>query len=330
VQIKSYLCTKFVFLFNPIMKKIISFFAFVAIVLTFAACGGNTPELKDFFVQVNTLTAIDASFTITPLDQEANYFWYIYPKYKYEMALDQGKCSSEEEYVEDILAEWAQLDAGSWDILGQKGIFTISEGDVRNIITGNYFKELAPNYEHCLAICKIDADKNRDGEIFFYPFKTLIPEGYVDLGLPSERLWTTKYIFKNGQPAYYTFNEAYNLFDNIAYYERFPTKEIWGELWDYCTWTWGTNDGMNGYWVVSKTNGNKIFLPAAGYKDKNGVTKDVGYTGVYWTKDIGDNNNSHYAAIFTNGSFNRLSYADQNSFLVCLYCPDGETCYNYK
>ena len=306
------------------MKKIISFFAFVAIVISFAACGGNTPELKDFTIEMKTLTARDASFTITPLDQEAEYFWYIYPKYKYETALNQGECSSEEEYVEDILAH---LDDGSWDILGQKGIFTISEGTVRKIITGNSNKTLAPNYEHCLAICKIDANKNRDGEIFFYHFKTLIPEGYVDLGLPSEILWTTKYVLQNSQPAYYTYAEARDLYASVDYYEWFPTKGMWGELRDYCTWTWGTNGNLNGYWVASKTNGNKIFLPAAGYKDKNGVTKDVGYTGIYWTDDTGDNNNSHYAAIFTNGSFNRFSYANNNSFSVCFYCPDGETYY---
>ncbi len=46
---------------------------------------------------------------------------------------------------------------------------------------------------------------------------------------------------------------------------RMPTAAEMDELLEHCTWTWTTQNGVNGYQVASKTNGNSIFLPAAGY-----------------------------------------------------------------
>jgi hypothetical protein len=47
---------------------------------------------------------------------------------------------------------------------------------------------------------------------------------------------------------------------------RMPTKAEQDELRNNCTWTWTTQNGVNGYKVTSKSNGNSIFLPAAGYR----------------------------------------------------------------
>ena len=47
---------------------------------------------------------------------------------------------------------------------------------------------------------------------------------------------------------------------------RMPTKAEQDELREKCTWTWTTQNGVNGYKVTSKSNGNSIFLPAAGYR----------------------------------------------------------------
>mgnify|MGYP004608888635 FL=1 len=48
---------------------------------------------------------------------------------------------------------------------------------------------------------------------------------------------------------------------------RMPTDAEWTELREQCTWTWTAQNGMNGYQVASKTNGNSIFLPAAGFRN---------------------------------------------------------------
>lgn len=45
---------------------------------------------------------------------------------------------------------------------------------------------------------------------------------------------------------------------------RLPTKDEALELVDNCEWTWTVQDDVTGYRVTSTTNGNSIFLPAAG------------------------------------------------------------------
>ena len=47
---------------------------------------------------------------------------------------------------------------------------------------------------------------------------------------------------------------------------RMPTDAEMTELRNNCTWTWAIQNGVKGYKVTSKTNGNSIFLPAAGYR----------------------------------------------------------------
>ena len=47
---------------------------------------------------------------------------------------------------------------------------------------------------------------------------------------------------------------------------RMPTDTEIAELHEQCTWIWTTQNGVNGYKVKSKNNGNSIFLPAAGFR----------------------------------------------------------------
>ena len=51
---------------------------------------------------------------------------------------------------------------------------------------------------------------------------------------------------------------------------RMPTDAEMTELRNNCTWTWTTQNGVNGY-KVTGTNGNSIFLPAAGYRDDSSL-----------------------------------------------------------
>ena len=64
---------------------------------------------------------------------------------------------------------------------------------------------------------------------------------------------------------------------------RMPTDAEWNELRRYCTWTWTTQNGVNGR-LVTASNGNSIFLPAAGYwLDTNPDIYSVGEEGSYWS-----------------------------------------------
>ncbi|PDP70030.1 hypothetical protein [Tannerella forsythia] len=68
---------------------------------------------------------------------------------------------------------------------------------------------------------------------------------------------------------------------------RMPTLVEIRELLDAnnCTWTWTTQDGKNGYEVKSKTNGNSIFLPAAGYRGGSELGS-AGSEGDYWSSSL--------------------------------------------
>ena len=63
---------------------------------------------------------------------------------------------------------------------------------------------------------------------------------------------------------------------------RMPTYDELDELRIKCTWEWTTQNGVNGYKVTSKINGNSIFLPAAGYRDGSSL-RSAGSRGYYWS-----------------------------------------------
>ena len=65
---------------------------------------------------------------------------------------------------------------------------------------------------------------------------------------------------------------------------RMPTDFEWTELRAKCTWTWVTNyngSGIEGI-LVKATNGNSIFLPAAGYRNSSDL-RGAGSSGCYWS-----------------------------------------------
>ena len=70
---------------------------------------------------------------------------------------------------------------------------------------------------------------------------------------------------------------------------RMPTDAELTELCEQCTWTWTTQNGVEGYKVTSKSNGNSIFLPAAGYRRDSSLNY-AGRYGYYWSSslDTGD------------------------------------------
>ena len=51
---------------------------------------------------------------------------------------------------------------------------------------------------------------------------------------------------------------------------RMPTYKEYVELKNNCTWTWTTQNGMRGKLATGK-NGNSIFLPAAGYRERDQI-----------------------------------------------------------
>ena len=65
---------------------------------------------------------------------------------------------------------------------------------------------------------------------------------------------------------------------------RMPTDAELTELRENCTWTWTTQNGVDGR-LVTGPNGNSIFLPAAGYRYGTSLTS-VGSNGYYWSSSL--------------------------------------------
>ena len=63
---------------------------------------------------------------------------------------------------------------------------------------------------------------------------------------------------------------------------RTPTIEEWEELFQNTTGLWTTLNGVKG-WLVTSSNGNSIFLPAAGYYWEDVHNADLG---LYWSASL--------------------------------------------
>lgn len=68
---------------------------------------------------------------------------------------------------------------------------------------------------------------------------------------------------------------------------RMPTTLELNELINSCTWTWTTQNGVDGY-NVAGPNGASIFLPAAGYRSELSLKYD-GTQGRYWSSAPNEN-----------------------------------------
>ena len=162
--------------------------------------------------------------------------------------------------------------------------------------------------------------------------ENVTPE-HVDLGLPSGLKWATCNVGATAPEEYGNYyawgevntKEDYTESTSLTYgmelgdisgnpqYDaatanwggtwRMPTSEEFQELLDNCTWEWMTYNGKNGY-KVTGSNGNYIFLPAAGCRDGTSLYH-VGSLGYYWSSTPYDTGRACYLD-FGSGSHGTL------------------------
>lgn len=104
--------------------------------------------------------------------------------------------------------------------------------------------------------------------------------GWVDLGLPSGKLWCF-----NNEEGYFTFDEAAEKFQ-----DQLPTIEDWQELMDNTTQRF---DKRRKGLVLKAPNGKKLFLPAMGFYYAPRV-HGVGSRGIYWSASPYDSDGAKY------------------------------------
>ncbi|MBO5013833.1 MAG: hypothetical protein J6C57_07310 [Paludibacteraceae bacterium] len=101
---------------------------------------------------------------------------------------------------------------------------------------------------------------------------------------------------------------------------RMPTDAELTELREQCTWTWTTQNGVNGYKVTSKGNGNSIFLPAAGYRNGSSLYYAGSY-GDYWSSSLTDSPSYAWYVFFNSGNVDRYGNNRYIGRSVRPVCP---------
>ena len=198
----------------------------------------------------------------------------------------------------------------------------------------NVLIDLTPNTTYYVKAYATNSEGTSYSEVVsFTTLETPKEYEYVDLGLPSGLKWATHNIGATTPEEYgnyyawgevlpkETYTEANcetygKSMDDISGTEydaatinwggewRMPTRTEMQELLDNCTWTWTTQNGVSGYKVTSKTNGNSIFLPAAGYR--NGASlNNAGGIGNYWSSRPYGSNTANY--LYFNSSSHNVS-----------------------
>ena len=178
------------------------------------------------------------------------------------------------------------------------------------------------------ATCNVGANSPEDYGDYFAWGETA-PKDYYD--------WSTYTLCKGSSKSLtkYSTNSFYGTEDNKTTLElsddaaranwggswRMPTNAELTELREQCTWTWTTQNGVNGYKVTSKSNGNSIFLPAAGcrYDSSLGLAGSNGY---YWSSSL--HTGSLYNAwnvVFSSGNVNTGNNNRSDGHSVRPVCP---------
>ena len=102
---------------------------------------------------------------------------------------------------------------------------------------------------------------------------------------------------------------------------RMPTDAELTELREQCTWTWTSQNGVYGYKVTSKSNGNSIFLPAAGYRLDSSLYYAGSY-GLYWSSSLNTvNPNGAWYVYFSSGTVYRYDSYRYDGLSVRPVCP---------
>ncbi len=161
------------------------------------------------------------------------------------------------------------------------------------------------------------------------------PEGYGDYFAWGETStkgtydWSTYFDTNDGGDTFTKYNNeggktALDPKDDAAHVNwggswRMPTKAEWQELFDNCTWTWTTQNGINGYKVTSNKadyTDKFIFLPAAGSRDGSDLY-GVGSNGYYWSSSLSELGSSRALLLdFSSGHHYLISYGRFNVLSV--------------
>lgn len=192
-------------------------------------------------------------------------------------------CEKEEKEPVAITLDW-----------GNNEKFTEEDVTISGSITGHNYVDLGLSVKW--ATCNIGANAPKDYGNYYAWAETTTKNTYH---------WSTyKYCLETGAytfdyTKYYTDRGIGSIVDNKTTLEavddaatqnwggswRTPTNIEIRELQSNCASEWVSLNGIEGLKVISHKNGNVLFLPAAGYRENNGLYC-AGSKGYYWSSSL--------------------------------------------
>lgn len=214
-------------------------------------------------------------------------------------------------WLTGVLSHYKEMDGGYWTStpdydqeIAIRLLFSHRYVGLNNGYTRDYGHSIRPVF---------------DGN-FAEPTGSINGYDYIDLGLPSGLKWATCNVGANNPEDYGNYyawgeTETKSIYHDTTMTYRLSISELlsqgyidgnnkltsqhdaaaanWGGSWrmptedeikeliDECTWTWTTQNGVNGR-KVTGPNGNHIFLPAAGSRYGSSL-EYAGENGLYWS-----------------------------------------------
>lgn len=182
---------------------------------------------------------------------------YVIYGYLHVFPNDLGTFEAEPKTIIARLNQNRQYGYGTWRLPTNEELALMRANMV--IGDGNYMTR-----ENRQGIVRLVTDREQGETI------PAIPQGYVDLGLPSGTLWKEE----NELAGFFTYDEAVAKFG-----DHLPTKEQLEELQTSCRWTWTGSS-----YRVEGPNGETITLPADGRRfGATGTVYFAGSDGGYWS-----------------------------------------------
>lgn len=213
---------------------------------------------------------------------------------------------------------------------GKKTDYVVTEVDSvtfnKMMHNGHEYVDLGLPSGTLWATCNVGANKPEDYGDYFAWGETQ-PKDYYN--------WST-YKYCNGSATTltkYCTNSDFGTIDNKTVLEaaddaaranwggswRMPTDAELTELHEQCTWT-RTIGVSSGYKVTSKSNGNSIFLPAAGYRNVSSLYY-AGSDGYYLSSSLdSDYPTSAWCVLFNSFYVHRGNYDRSYGFSVRPVC----------
>lgn len=232
------------------------------------------------------LNAQDVSVTNTTTESRTEpYVIYGYLKV---FPNDLGTFDNEPQTVITRINQLQQYGYGTWRLPTNEELALMRGSNVVGL--GNYMTK-----ENKKGIVRLVTDGEK-GEML-----RIVPNGYVDLGLPSGTLWKDKNEEGYFAGGYYPYDKAVSIFG-----DKLPTKAQLEELKNSCRWNW-TGSGFE----VVGPNGESINLPADGFRISGGTEVDQGCCGYYLSSTLKDSYFVLYLFICQSGEVSvKYNYPD--------------------